>query len=192
MGEGGPWRQRQSRGAAPGDPAGGGEHDAAAASAFMSGRGQPLGTAGTARRRWRPRPAPPSRGLRQGAPSQGLGDAGLGRGSCSPRPRSLGSRRPRRSGGCGGTPPHTPTLLAAPSRDRPYRPRVVVRAGRVNRAPRHLRRAWEGSGSLDAGTTSENTGPGAARSHLPGRRRPSTLRAVKDPLEHNKGSETTA
>lgn len=73
-GSGGPGRRREHR---------------AAASAFMSGRGRPLGTAGTARRLRRPPPAPSPRGLRCAAPGSrrsGLGGRRLGRGNWCPWP----------------------------------------------------------------------------------------------------------
>lgn len=114
-----------------------------------------------------PGPArPAAAGAAPGSPQPGPGGRRPWAGQRQRQAEVARVRPPPEIRGMRRDPPSPP---AARSRDSPYRARAVVIAGRVNRAPRHLRRAWEGGGSLDAGATSENTGPGAPRSCPPAR-----------------------
>lgn len=127
----------------------------------------------------RPPPAPPPRGLRRaapGGPGRDTGVAGLGRGSCGPGPGTLGTHRPPRAEGHGGTPVPRP----ASSR----RAGVVVRASRENRARSTCGGRGKAATALNAGALPENSGLRAPPSPPA-----STLSAVKEPLEHNKESE---
>lgn len=65
-----------------------------------------------------------------------------------------------------------------------------MRASHVNRDPQHLRRAWEGSGSLECGGTFRKHGPQGC-TLPPARLRSSTLKTVKELLEHNKETESS-
>lgn len=65
-----------------------------------------------------------------------------------------------------------------------------MRASHVNRGPQHLRRAWEGSGSLECGGTFRKHGPQGC-TLPPARLRSSTLKTVKELLEHNKETESS-
>lgn len=193
---GGGGSEERLRGARPA----GGERDAAAATAFMPGRGQPLGTAGTARRWRRPRPAPPPRGLRLSRPGEPPARArrGWDRGSASggvaagPGRAPFGARRPPKAGAGWGwakgprIPARRPVSSALSGEgcceSRPCEPGPAAPAPGVGRH----------SGSLERGGSFRKRGPPGRRAAAPPAAAGSaTLRAGKKPLEHNKESKSS-